>query len=95
MGETRMLTVIVYDIARNKVRARVAAALEARMVRVQDSVFEAHLTRGESAALFAQVRRLVEPGDLLRLYAIPQAGRARCRTHGGSPISDDGGALIL
>jgi len=95
MAETRMLTVITYDIARNRVRAKVADVLEARMVRVQDSVFEAHLTKAESATLFARIRQLVEPGDLLRLYAVPHAGRARCRTHGGAPIAEDGGALIL
>jgi len=95
MAETRMLTVITYDISRPRVRARVADVLEARMVRVQDSVFEAHLTRRESVALFARIRRLVQPGDLLRLYAVPHAGRARCHTHGGAPIAEEGGALIL
>jgi CRISPR-associated protein Cas2 len=90
-----MLTVFCYDIAESKVRARVAALLEERTVRVQDSVYECRMTRDVADRLFGRVAALLDPGDKLRMYAISQAGRERCRAHGGGPVSEDGDFWIV
>ncbi|MGD9617861.1 MAG: CRISPR-associated endonuclease Cas2 [Alphaproteobacteria bacterium] len=90
-----MLTVYCYDIARPRTRARVAAMLEERAVRVQDSVFEARLTRAAAKRLYDELVGLIDDGDLLRMYAISAAGLERCRAHGGAPVAEDGDFWIV
>lgn len=95
MGDTRMLTVIAYDIARDRTRAKVADLLEARLARVQESVFEGRLTESESLRLFRTLEALLDEGDRLRLYAIARAGLPRCRASGGAPLPEDGSFYLL
>ena len=95
MPDRAMLTVYCYDIVRPRLRARVAALLEERAVRVQDSVFEARLTRRAAELLYDEVAGLIEEGDLLRMYAIAAAGLERCRALGGSPLPEDGDFWIV
>ena len=83
MGEKPMLRVICYDIASDRVRERVARALEEVAVRVQYSVFEARLTHAQAERLMEGLSRLVEPGDSLRLYTVPDPMITRCRQRGG------------
>ncbi|EJW09346.1 hypothetical protein A33M_1556 [Rhodovulum sp. PH10] len=90
MADRPMLMVIAYDIVRPKVRARVADLLEEHAVRVQDSVFEARLTRAAADRLFARAKRLIEDGDSLRMYAVSSAGLERSRVAGGAPLPEDG-----
>jgi CRISPR-associated protein Cas2 len=89
MADREMLTVYCYDIVRPRTRARVAALLEACAVRVQDSVFEVRLGRVAADRLYERVRMLLDPGDLLRMYAISAAGFERCRAE-GAPIAENG-----
>lgn len=94
MADREMLTVYCYDIARPRTRARVAALMEAQAVRVQDSVFEVRLTRSAADQLYDRVAELIDPGDLLRMYAISAAGFERCRSQ-GAPIAEDGDFWIV
>ncbi|KAB2874158.1 MAG: CRISPR-associated endonuclease Cas2 [Pseudorhodoplanes sp.] len=95
MADRPMLMVYAYDIASPKVRTRVADLLEDHAVRVQDSVFEARLTKAAASRLFRHVIRLLDPGDLLRMYAITAAGMERSMTHGGAPLPEDGDYWIV
>ena len=94
MADRPMLTVYCYDIVRPRTRARVAAMLEERAVRVQDSVFEVRLTRAAADRLYDELARLVEEGDLLRMYAVSAAGLERCRAQ-GAPMAEDGDFWIV
>jgi len=84
------LRVITYDIADNKRRRRVAAILEARAARVQDSVFEARLTTAAATALLAEINRETGRGDSVRIYAVPDSALTRCREIGGPEIAGGG-----
>ena len=95
MADRPMLMVFAYDVVRNPVRARVAALLEDSAVRVQDSVFEARLTRAAADRLFDRLSRLIEPGDLLRMYGVAAVGRERSRSAGGAPLPEDGDYWIV
>mgnify|MGYP001806953213 CR=1 FL=1 len=95
MADRPMLMVIAYDVVRNMVRARVAAVLEDHAVRVQDSVFEARLTRAAADRLFARLRGMVEDTDSIRMYAITAAGMERSRVAGGAPLPEDGEYWIV
>jgi CRISPR-associated protein Cas2 len=95
MSDRVMLTVFCYDVVRTRTRDRVATRLENSAVRVQDSVFETRLTRAASERLFRRITELLDPGDLLRMYAVGAAGLDRCRTHGGAPIAGDGDFWIV
>ncbi len=95
MADRPMLMVFAYDIVRSSVRARVANLLEDHAVRVQDSVFEARLTRAAADRLFDRLARLVEPGDMLRMYGIGASGRERSRSAGGAPLPEEGDYWIV
>lgn len=88
MSDRPLLRVIAYDISSDRRRRRVAEALEARAVRVQESVFEARLTRRQAEAIMAALRRHIAAGDSLRLYTVPDAALNDCRTEGGPAIAD-------
>lgn len=95
MADRPMLMVIAYDVVRTKVRTRVARLLEDHAVRVQDSVFEARLTRAAADRLFRRLGGLIEDGDSLRMYAITAAGLERSRVEGGAPLPEDGDYWIV
>jgi CRISPR-associated protein Cas2 len=94
MPRAAMFTVFAYDISDNAKRRRVAGILEERAVRVQNSVFEAWMTEDQAKALAIEVEAILVTGDSLRVYAIGQAGLARCRTFGGPAIVDTPAFLI-
>jgi CRISPR-associated protein Cas2 len=83
MSEKPILRVIAYDIASDRRRRRIAATLEERAVRVQDSVFETRLTHRQAERLMASLERLAAKGDSVRLYTVPDAVLPRCREVGG------------
>jgi len=85
-----MLTVFCYDIVRPRTRARVASLFEATAVRVQDSVFEARLTKAGADRIFDRAATSIDPGDSLRMYAVSASGLTRSRAEGGAPVSEDG-----
>lgn len=65
------LWVIVYDIADDGRRRRLAAVLGRRAERVQESVFEAWLTGAELRELLAEVVAVIEPAaDAVRAYPL-------------------------
>ncbi len=83
-----MLTVICYDVSDARRRRRVAALLEDAMVRVQRSVFEARLGARTADRLAARAAALLGPGDSLRVYAVGEHGRRRCRAYGPVPLAE-------
>ena len=89
MASAKMLTVVTYDIADDRRRRRIASALEDRMVRVQESVFEARLTAEATRTLIRRLEALMKAGDSLRVYAVPADGLRRCHQTGGAPLMDD------
>jgi CRISPR-associated protein Cas2 len=95
MADQPMLMVIAYDIVRTKTRTRVADLLKDHAVRVQDSVFEARLTRAAADRLFDRVKRLIDDTDSLRMYAVTAAGLERSRVEGGGPLPEDGDYWIV
>ena len=59
------------------------------MVRVQESVFEARLTKAMTARIVTRLEAILSTEDSLRVYAIAADGIDRCRQHGGAPIMND------
>ena len=95
MPRATMFTVFAYDISADRARRRVAAVLEDHAVRVQDSVFEAWLTRAQTERLTRAVTLHLSSGDSLRVYVLGQAGLARSRAIGGPDMVDVPGYLIV
>ena len=90
MARARMTMVFSYDVSDNRRRRRVARLLEARMARVQKSVFEARLSARAADALAAAVEKELGPGDSLRVYAVSADGLKRSASLGsGAPILGD------
>lgn len=81
-----MLLLVVYDIADNKRRTRLASFLEGYGHRVQESVFECFLSLSEVKKLFEQVKRRVKATeDNVRFYWIPSDALPKMLTI-GSPL---------
>lgn len=95
MADRPMLMVICYDIAGAKARAKVAALLEDRAVRVQESVFEARLTRAAAERLFGEVATWLDDADSLRMYGISATGLARSRAVGAAVVPEDAAFWII
>lgn len=87
--------VICYDIARDRTRRRVATVLERRMVRVQDSVFEARMKPVIARQLFAEVAAMGDDDDRFRLYGLNAASAAMSEVHGGAPLPEDADFWLL
>ncbi len=95
MAETEHTIVLCYDVSRSKTRRRVAAFLEERLVRVQKSVFEGRLTPRRAHQIFDAVSALLDDDDSLRLYVMTREGVTKSRVHGGSPLPEEGGFILL
>lgn len=80
--------VFCYDVARDSARARVAALLEARLVRVQKSVFEGRMTQKAARRLAEQAENLLDDGDSLRVYAVTPAGLRNSAAFGALPLPE-------
>jgi CRISPR-associated protein Cas2 len=80
-----MLTVFTYDIRSDRRRRRVAGLLEDAATRVQDSVFEARMTRARAEALSQRIASELGEGDSLRVYVLAEYGEARSRVYGDGP----------
>ncbi len=90
MAARAMLHLVSYDIADDRRRRRIAALLEERAARVQESLFELRLTSAEARRLMEQLRAQCGRGDSLRIYAVPDSALSRCHTHGGPAIASGG-----
>lgn len=95
MAHAEMTIVICYDVDHSKTRRRLASCLEDHLVRVQESVFEGRLTLKRANALFNRASALLDEGDKLRLYVLSRDGVEKCRVHGGVPLPEDGGFILL
>jgi CRISPR-associated protein Cas2 len=80
--------VFAYDVTDDNRRNRVANLLEDFSVRVQYSVFEARLTAPAARSLAGRVKRLLLPGDRLRVYAVSDRSLASCHRYGGAPLPE-------
>jgi CRISPR-associated protein Cas2 len=89
------LYIFCYDIARGRVRRRVAARLTEEAVRVQRSVFEARMTASTADRLSRSCACELEQGDSLRVYAIAETGIRACRSYGSTPPVSVGDYLLL
>lgn len=85
MARGEMLTVFTYDVGQNRRRRRVAGLLEDAATRVQQSVFEARLTRTRAEALAQRIAAELGEGDSLRVYVLSADGEARSRVYGDGP----------
>ena len=90
MVDKCQLRVIVYDIADDRRRRKVASVLVDQAVRVQESVFEARLTNRQVDALLLSLRTLISTDDSVRVYVVADAVLKDCRNEGGPAISDGG-----
>ena len=71
-----MKFIVCYDIANDRRRTRISAALEGFGERIHESVFECELRPVQLAKLRAAVRRhLCEKEDTLRIYPLCERDR--------------------
>ncbi len=95
MSESEHTIVICYDISAAGTRRRVSHFLEERLVRVQFSVFEGRLKPSRAHRLFDATSAMLDLGDSLRLYIMTKEGLEKSRVHGGAPLPEDGGFILL
>lgn len=85
-----MFTVVAYDIADDDRRRRVSETLENYGTRVQESVFECHLTPSQRAELQERLEGLIEPEvDNVRYYRVCQDCLAQSLVVGPVPLTTD------
>ena len=95
MTARNLVYVFCYDIHHDSKRAKVADILGEWLVRVQDSVFEGHLSRAQANRLFASARNTIGPGDSLRAYAITSDGLDASLAAGPAPLPERQPFLLL
>ncbi len=95
MADDPMLTVIAYDISSDRARRYVAEILEEIGLRVQESVFEARLSRTQSDGLARRLRKHVGEGDSIRFYPIAASRRERLLVLGTGVAAEDGPFLLF
>jgi len=95
MSASLETVVICYDIVAASDRRRVAKLLEARMVRVQQSVFEARITLVAANRMFERAAREIDAGDNLRMYVLSRPGLAKSRVARGAPLPEEGAFWLL
>ena len=94
MAKARLF-VFCYDIADDKLRRRMAAALEDKGTRVQGSVFELWLMPTQADRLGRSLARLLERGDSLRVYGITRGNLRMAQAHGRGGPPDPGAFYLL
>ena len=91
-----MLVLVVYDIADDRRRTKLATFLEGYGRRVQESVFECFLPLAEMQTLHRRIaHRIKLPEDNVRLYWIPADALPRPLTLGSSPPQPPPDAYII
>jgi CRISPR-associated protein Cas2 len=91
-----MLVVVVYDIADQKRRTKLATFLEGYGRRVQKSVFECFMGLAEMRKLQkALVRRIHLPDDNVRLYWLSADAVPRTLTLGSAPPTEPPKVYII
>jgi CRISPR-associated protein Cas2 len=85
-----MFLVIAYDIADDDRRRKVGETLENYGTRVQESVFECHLTPAQREEVQERIARLIEPAlDNVRYYRVCQDCLAQSSVVGPVPLTTD------
>lgn len=85
-----MFLIIAYDIADDNRRRKVSEALENYGTRVQESVFECHLTPAQREEVQERLTRLIEPEvDNVRYYRVCQDCLAQSTVIGPVPLTTD------
>jgi CRISPR-associated protein Cas2 len=85
-----MFIVVAYDIADDDRRRRVSETLENYGTRVQESVFECHLTLDQRAELQERLEGLIESAeDNVRYYRVCQDCLAQSMAIGPVPLTTD------
>jgi len=85
-----MFLVIAYDITDDTRRRKVSETLENYGTRVQESVFECHLTPSQRQELEAQITQLIEAeADNVRYYRVCQDCLAQSTAIGPVPLTTD------
>ncbi|MEO0985369.1 MAG: CRISPR-associated endonuclease Cas2 [Cyanobacteria bacterium J06639_14] len=91
-----MLTLVVYDIADNRRRVKLANLLEGYGRRVQESVFECFLSWDELKRLHQRIGgRVQAEEDNVRFYWIPAGAMAKTLTIGSDPPEPPPSSYIL
>lgn len=81
------LWIVVYDIADDRRRNRIARVLGKRLERVQESVFEGWLDAVDMRRLLADIAALIEPkADAVRAYPLAMRDAGRRGTLGQQPV---------
>jgi CRISPR-associated protein Cas2 len=82
------LVVLAYDIADDRRRRRAARLCEQRMMRVQESVFEAWLTPAELQRLLDNLHAEIDPhADQIRAYTLNLRDFGRRQVLGAMPAA--------
>jgi CRISPR-associated protein Cas2 len=85
-----MFLVIAYDIADDDRRRKVSETLENYGARVQESVFECHLTSAQREEVQERIARLIEPAfDNVRYYRVCHDCLAQTSVVGPVPLTTD------
>ena len=96
MARGEMLTVLSYDVSKDKNRRKIARLLEDNATRVQYSVFETRMTRQKAETIAQRLAAHLGGGDSLRVYVIGHDGERRSRVYGdGAPFESDEGYWLL
>lgn len=92
----RSYFVLVYDIAADKRRLKIAKAMESVGERVQYSVFEAWLTETELQKVLKRVKKVLnEKEDSLRIYRLCETCRAKVQRLGVGGAVEPPGVMIV
>lgn len=89
------LAVVAYDVADDREREKLSRCLEDYMTRVQDSLFEAWMTKSEAQRVFQLAAAIAGNDASVRLYMVPGASVRNCEASGFPPAPSRDGALIL
>jgi len=88
--------VIVYDIAEDHRRLKIAKLLEQVGERVQHSVFEAWLTQDELQRLLRRIGKYIDPvEDSVRVYFLCASCRGKLRKIGQAVTTPPPGVRIV
>jgi len=92
----RHFYLIAYDIRQNARRLKVAKLLESAGNRVQDSVFEAHLSEPEREKLEKRAKKMIDMHeDSIRFYLICQNCQKKVRIIGQGNLTQAPEVIIL
>ncbi len=85
-----MLAMICYDIADNRRRNKVARLLEGWGERVQESVFECHITALQQLRIMSEIAILIDAEqDKVRYYALCGKDRGKLQVLGNGSHTQD------